>query len=1404
MNALTRIVGRVALLSRKSGDAAAASLFDSDYYLANNADVVEGEIDPLAHYMNVGWAEGRNPCALFDNDWYLDQYKDVASAGVNPLTHYVTTGWREGRAPHPFFDAKWYLEAYSDVAAAGLEPLSHYLTAGWREGRKPNPLFDGTWYAEANALPEGANPLLHYIAAGRAAGANPNPYFDGRWYLAAYPDVAQTGMDAFEHFLAAGAAERRRAGPDFHTDWYAEQYPDAVAGGMNPLRHFLEIGEAKGYQPTAFHDADGAGEEPPQEAGETDGPSPEDKPKPRPLSRDPGSILEPPFDVNGRGLYPRRRRGDGRRLACYRLDKDHFWYESPTVAQFFDSLTDARPLPGVQRILVIGHDFVQKTGVMRSLSHYLNALVAAGGYEITSLELAPGADALSVLHDAEVHDVVIVNSLTLFFGQQNGAELMRRLGPNKVAIYLHETDFVFDKVRNERPEEYAVFAEAARDFNFLCVSRQQQRMLETRFGAHRLFLVRETSPIDLDAPAEADVDINPDKPLTIVMAGTLQPRKGVSLFSEVADLAAEAGLPWTFKWAGGEVGLSEGVYRSENVDFVGNLDGAGVLKFLNDADVFFLSSEDDPFPLACLEALQMKKRVIAYRLTGTSEILDGFSGCAVYEEHAPEAAFEALRRAVGAPYDVERCDALNAEFALPGFVKAMSEAIGAFYEPPQEAAPPPASARQKVAAIVHLYYHDLWREIRTHLEALRHLDVDLYVTLMTDKPREELDAVTASILKSWPTATVIECENRGLDVGPFFVVARRIAEEGREYDLLVKLHTKKCVFTSGTAHGTQWRRKLYHRLMGSPSTVDRIMRMMADHPEVGMVGASGMLHAGTAIDRAAGEEINAENIARMAKRMGVARPTGQFFVGTMFWARADCLLGRLAESDIALEDFEEGYVADISTAHAFERLFAYMVRDAGKRLYAFDPELPCAIDLLKDRHKGEDVYVVAAGASADHIDPKFFEGKTTIGVNRVFSRFDCTYAVFKEFGGVEYERELLETGAKPITSKWDAGGIRQGNMRQNTMVFKRPEYYFYDHLENGRDVVDLSVVAPGSEKIVVSHSTITSAMHLAAYMGAKNIILVGHDCGLIDGKATFDGYYKDMSVSPWKSVDEYAAWLDKIEAQSTAVKSKIGETFGAPVHSLNPFINYNLEGRRYYRGAKVMGAVAGAEPDRPVLLLCNGPSAKDMIIPEDLDDYLVVRMNFFFQEEARFANGRVDHLFWSLNEPTFHEELFKRIETGAYNIDWFNCPLPYEALTYSKAPVSSKPFLAREKLRDYWSLIATEPRLAKRQMSRPLPTTGLQALAAMAASGHRSFAVAGMDFYANKDKRYAYAVSDEIKRKLDPKHLKPGYEKGAHSRNADLNFMNEILDVFPDIEIELLSDMPVLSSLLDVRREDRR
>ncbi len=64
-------------------------LFDVEYYLSQNEDVIKSKVDPIKHYLKFGWKQGRNPSAKFNGNEYLNERLDVKIAGICPLVHYL-------------------------------------------------------------------------------------------------------------------------------------------------------------------------------------------------------------------------------------------------------------------------------------------------------------------------------------------------------------------------------------------------------------------------------------------------------------------------------------------------------------------------------------------------------------------------------------------------------------------------------------------------------------------------------------------------------------------------------------------------------------------------------------------------------------------------------------------------------------------------------------------------------------------------------------------------------------------------------------------------------------------------------------------------------------------------------------------------------------------------------------------------------------------------------------------------------------------------------------------------------------------------------------------------------------------------------------------------------------------
>lgn len=75
---------------------------------------------------------------LFNKRWYLKTYPDVKTTKANPIKHYMNYGWKEGRNPSKYFNTNEYLNFNADVKQAGINPLLHYLKYGCHElGRTP-------------------------------------------------------------------------------------------------------------------------------------------------------------------------------------------------------------------------------------------------------------------------------------------------------------------------------------------------------------------------------------------------------------------------------------------------------------------------------------------------------------------------------------------------------------------------------------------------------------------------------------------------------------------------------------------------------------------------------------------------------------------------------------------------------------------------------------------------------------------------------------------------------------------------------------------------------------------------------------------------------------------------------------------------------------------------------------------------------------------------------------------------------------------------------------------------------------------------------------------------------------------------------------------------------------------
>lgn len=211
---------------------------------------------------------------------------------------------------------------------------------------------------------------------------------------------------------------------------------------------------------------------------------------------------------------------------------------------------------------------------------------------------------------------------------------------------------------------------------------------------------------------------------------------------------------------------------------------------------------------------------------------------------------------------------------------------------------------------------------------------------------------------------------------------------------------------------------------------------------------------------------------------------------------------------------------------------------------------------LRDLHHGEDAYVIGSGATLDFLDPLFFDGRLTIGCNLVSTVWSQTrYTVTKY-------HEVARTVADAVP--WSTVVVSShlhGNLGERTIGEIPDNVVPFDHLHNrGHEFDPVRDWPTDPDQLVVSWSTITSALHFAAYLGVRNIILVGHDCGLLDGRAHVLGYPVPENRGQWLPEPDEEVWLARIEQDSLGVRGQLIRRYGVRVYSLSPFLSYRRDG----------------------------------------------------------------------------------------------------------------------------------------------------------------------------------------------------------------------------------------------------
>lgn len=351
--------------------------------------------------------------------------------------------------------------------------------------------------------------------------------------------------------------------------------------------------------------------------------------------------------------------------------------------------TAAVPLPRAERALravqqrqrrprslaVLGLGFSYVTGVAIPVLTYTQALLAQSPVDVRYFDLGVYTRAEDVLADLEGAEVVLINSLAPFWRSPLANDLVEALHAvgRSVVLYAHETEYVMNFEGGQHALRHAEMLKVLPKMKVLCVSTAQADMFR-QLGVNDPVVVYNTVPRDTHRDRARRT---PGAEPRIVMVGSMQDRKGLDLFSRVAELAHAQGLPWRFAWIGHKTWrIGASTLLSDRVEWMGALSRDRVREELAASDVFFLSSVDDPMPLSVVEAVQQRLRTVTYHRVGSREVLEGVPGYRSFAEYTPEAAFEALRGVLAEEVSEEEYQDVEELFDIPAFTARMTAALG--------------------------------------------------------------------------------------------------------------------------------------------------------------------------------------------------------------------------------------------------------------------------------------------------------------------------------------------------------------------------------------------------------------------------------------------------------------------------------------------------------------------------------------------------------------------------------------------------------------------------------------------------------------------------------------------------------------------------------------------------------
>lgn len=236
--------------------------------------------------------------------------------------------------------------------------------------------------------------------------------------------------------------------------------------------------------------------------------------------------------------------------------------------------------------------------------------------------------------------------------------------------------------------------------------------------------------------------------------------------------------------------------------------------------------------------------------------------------------------------------------------------------------------KKKIALVMHLYFEDLLEESYRYVSAMPE-QADIYLTTDTERKKKAIERVFSKLPCNKLEVRVIQ--NRGRDVSSLLVGVKDVI---MDYDIACFAHDKKTAQVSPGTIGASFAYKCFENILSNKTYVANIIDTFVKNPRLGILSPPEPNHSAffTTIGFEWGP--NYDVTRKLAKELGLTIPMNVYKppiapLGTMFWFRPEAMKPLYAKN-WEYEDFPpEPNKIDGTLLHAVERIYPFIVQEAG-------------------------------------------------------------------------------------------------------------------------------------------------------------------------------------------------------------------------------------------------------------------------------------------------------------------------------------------------------------------------------------------------------------------------------------------------------------------------------------------